>query len=124
LLRNEPTPEADRYGVGSASRLELREQMADVGLDRLFREEEALTDLPVHEPVRDELKDLDLPCRGLLPDLPRRGRGERDHRAVASSAATRSCRLEAATVVAVSVQDLLALGGVHASPIGVVRVTL
>ncbi|MBM2822747.1 MAG: hypothetical protein HW413_1493, partial [Thermoleophilia bacterium] len=28
--RNEPTPEANRYGVGSASRLKLREQMPDV----------------------------------------------------------------------------------------------
>ena len=29
-LRNEPTPEANRYGVGSAARLKLREQVPDV----------------------------------------------------------------------------------------------
>jgi len=66
-LRNEPTPEANRYGVGSASRLKLREQMPNVGLDGLFREEEALTDLTVHEAVRDELEHLDLASRGVLP---------------------------------------------------------
>jgi len=55
LLRNEPTPEADRYGVGSAARLELREQVPDVGLDGLLRQEETLADLAVHEPVGDEL---------------------------------------------------------------------
>jgi len=41
VLRNEPTPEADRYGVGSTSRLKLREQVAHMRLDRLLREEEA-----------------------------------------------------------------------------------
>ena len=35
-LRNEPTPEANGYGVGSAARLKLRQQMADVRLDRLL----------------------------------------------------------------------------------------
>ncbi len=29
-LGNEPTPEAHRYGVGSTTRLKLREQMPDV----------------------------------------------------------------------------------------------
>ena len=35
-------------------------------LDRLLREEEALADLAVHEPVRDELQDLDLAHRRFL----------------------------------------------------------
>jgi len=39
LLRDEPTPEADRYGVGSAARLQLREQVSHVRLDGFFREE-------------------------------------------------------------------------------------
>jgi len=69
LLLNEPTPEANRYGVGSTSRLKLREQVTDMRLDRLFREEEALADLAVHETVADELQNLDLARRGILTDL-------------------------------------------------------
>jgi hypothetical protein len=60
VLRDEPTPEANRYGVGSAARLKLREQVAHMRLDRLFREEETFADLAVHEPVADELQNLDL----------------------------------------------------------------
>ena len=44
--------------------------MADVGLHGLLREEEALADLAVHEPVGDELQDLDLAGRRVLADLP------------------------------------------------------
>ena len=69
LLLNEPTPEANRYGVGSTSRLKLREQVAHMRLDRLLREEEALADLTVHEPVGDELQNLDLARCGILADL-------------------------------------------------------
>ena len=69
MLRNEPTPEANRYGVGSTSRLKLREQVAHMRLDRLLREEEALADLTVHEPVGDELQNLDLTRCGILADL-------------------------------------------------------
>ena len=68
-LSNEPTPEANGYGVGSAARLKLRQQMADVRLHRLLGEEESLADLAVHEPVGDELQDLDLPRRRLLLEL-------------------------------------------------------
>lgn len=71
LLRNEPTPEADRYGVGSTSCLKLRQQMADVGLHGLFRQEQPLADLAIHEAVRDQLKDLDLASGRVLPDLAR-----------------------------------------------------
>src|SRR5207253_696094 len=35
-LGQKPTPEANGYGVGSRPRLQLRQQMADVRLDRLF----------------------------------------------------------------------------------------
>ena len=69
MLRNEPTPEANRYGVGSAARLKLREQVAHVRLDRLLREEEALADLTVHESVGDELQNLDFTRSGILADL-------------------------------------------------------
>ena len=69
-LSNEPTPEANGYGVGSAARLKLRQQMADVRLDGLLREEEPLADLAVDETVGDELEDLDLARRRLLLELP------------------------------------------------------
>jgi hypothetical protein len=116
-LGNEPTPEANSYGVGSASRLELREQMPDVGLHGLLRQEEPLADLAVDEAVGHELKHLDLPHRGLLLELTKRRR-ERDHRAAARVAALRRCLVEASTVVHITAQDLLALGSVHVSIIG------
>ena len=68
-LRDEPTPEANSYGVGSAARLKLRQQVADVRLDGLLREEEPLADLTIHEPVGDELENLDLAGRRILTDL-------------------------------------------------------
>ena len=92
--------------------------MPDVGLDRLLREEEALTDLAIHETVGDELKNLDLPRGRVLPRLPLRRRAERDDRTVPAGAAASRGRLESAAVVAVAVEDLLALGSVHVSGIG------
>ena len=68
-LRDEPTPEADRYGVGSTSCLKLREQVADVRLHGLLGKEEPFADLAVHESVCDELEDFDLARRRILPDL-------------------------------------------------------
>jgi hypothetical protein len=118
VLVNEPTPEANGYGVGSATRLELCEQMPDVGLDGLLRQEEPLPDLAVDESVRDELKNLDLAGSRILADLPvRRGR-ERDDRTAPARAAPSGGRLEAAAVVSISVEDLLTLGRVHESGIG------
>ena len=69
-LSNEPTPIANSYGVGSASRLQLREQMPHVRLHRLLRQEQALADLAVHEAVCNELQHLDLAGRRLLRELP------------------------------------------------------
>jgi len=115
---NEPTPEANRYGVGSASCLKLRQQMADVGLDGLLREEEPLADLAVHEAVRDELQDLDLTRGRILSDLSRRRRSERDHGAAASRAAPRCGGFEPPAVIAVAIQDLTAFSSVHVSGIG------
>ena len=103
----------------SAPRLQLREQMADVRLDGLLREKELLADLPVDEPVRDELEDLELTRRRLLLDRGHGRRGERDNRPGTGAAPTCGSRLEAAPVVLVTVEDLLALCGVHNSGIGV-----
>ena len=93
--------------------------MPHVRLDRLLGEEELLTDLAVDQSVCDELKDLELACRRLLLELAERGRrGERDHRAGSLRVSAGSSSLEATAVVAVSVQDLLTLRGVHAMRIG------
>ena len=123
-LRDEPTPKANRYGVGSAARLKLREQMPHVGLDRLFGEEETLTDFAIHEPVRDELQHLDLSCRRVLPELARDLRGKGDNGAVSPRTASRSGCLEPTAVIAIAVQDLLTLSGVHKRGIGASVVAL
>ena len=117
-LGNEPTPEANRYGVGSTSCLKLREKMSDVGLDGLLRQKQALPDLTVHEAVGDELKNLALASGRFLFELAGHGTRERDDRTGSCAAAPCSRRLKAAAVVSVPVQDLFALGGVHASRIG------
>jgi len=77
-LGNEPTPEAHGYGVGSAARLQLRQEVTDVRLDRLLRQIQALADLAVHEAVGHELQHFQLPRGRLLLQLAQ-GRGvERD----------------------------------------------
>jgi hypothetical protein len=91
--------------------LQLCEQVAHVGLNRLLGEEEPVPDLAVHEAVGDQLEDLDLTRRRLLLQLLKRA-GERNDLGPARAAAFRH-RVEAATVVHVSGQDLLALGSVH-----------
>src|SRR5207244_9342686 len=97
--------------------LQLREQVADMGRDGLLAEEEPLPDLPVHEAVRDQLKDLDLPHRRLLLELLERA-VERDDLAVAVPAARGRNRLETAAVVHIPGQDFFALGCVHEPAIG------
>jgi hypothetical protein len=124
VLCDEPTPEADSYGVGSTSCLKLRQQMAHVRLHRLLGEEQSLADLAIDETVCHELQHLDLAGGRILTDLAGRGRREWNDCAAAGRAATRSSRLEAAAVVAVSVQDLPALSGVHDFPIGAALVPL
>src|SRR5690606_29357337 len=47
-------------GLGAPAHSELREQVADVVLDRLLGEEHPLTDLAVGEALRDEIEDLAL----------------------------------------------------------------
>ena len=59
-LADDAAAEADGDGMRARARLELREEVPDVGLDRLLREEQALADLPVHEAVCDEQDILDV----------------------------------------------------------------
>ena len=98
--------------------------MANVRLHGLFREEEPFADLAVDETVCNELKNLDLACGGILPDLTRRRRRKWDDRAAASRAAPRRSRFEATAVIAVAIQDLFPLGSVHESGIGAEHVPL
>jgi hypothetical protein len=92
--------------------------MANVGLDGLLGQEEVLADLTIDESVCDELKDFDLSRGRILADLSRRRRRERDDCTAPARAASCRGRLEAAAVVPISVEDLLALGRVHESGIG------
>ena len=102
--------------MGPAAGLQLREQVADVRLHRLLREEETLADLAVDETVGDELEHLDLTHSRLLLELPHR-RGERNHLGVPVRAPRRS-RLETTAVVQVATHDLFALSSVHVAFIG------
>jgi hypothetical protein len=104
--------------VGSAAGLELRQEVTDVRLHRLLREEEPLADLAVHEAVRDQLEHLDLAHGRLLLELAQ-GRLERDHLGALTAAVAAGGHLvEATGVVQVSAQDVLALCGVHGAVIG------
>ncbi len=73
-----------------------------------------MADLAVHEALRDQLENFDLPRRRLLLELPK-GSGERNHLGVAL-AALRSHLVEPTRVVHVAGQDLLALSSVHDIP--------
>ena len=121
-LVDQASPEADRDRVGAAPGLKLREEMPDVALDRLLREEEPNADLAVHEAVRDQLQYLDLPGRRLLLQL-LEGRLERNHLSN-RRLAPRSDGLEAGGVLAIPGQDLVALSSVHESGIGPLRGSL
>src|SRR3954453_9216686 len=108
--------------MGPAASLELRQQVANVRLDRLLREEEALADLAVHEAVRDQLKDLDLAPRPLLLELAERP-VERDHLGGARLPA-RGDIFEATRGLRIPGQNLFALCGVHGPSIGLGEVPL
>ena len=88
-----------------------------MGLDRLFREEQPHADLAIDETVGDQLENLDLACGRLLLQLLERAR-ERNNLTATVRAASLGDRIEAATVVHVSGQDLFALGCVHGRRIG------
>ena len=88
-----------------------------MALDRLLGEVEAISDLAIHESLRDELKNLDLAGRRRVHRFRHRGSGReldqlRDRRPA-------SCdRLETARVLAVAGQDLFTLRCVHVPDIG------
>ena len=105
--------------MGAGARLKLREEVPHVRLDRLLGEVETLPDLPVDEPVGDELEHLDLAARRLLLELDPRPL-ERDHRSRrrAHRAPARSDLLEPTRVVEVAIEDLLPFSRVHAGAIG------
>jgi hypothetical protein len=114
LLSNQAAAEADGDCMGSRASLELRQQMPDVALHRLLRQEEAMADLTVDESFGDQLKDFDLASGGLLLELPERS-GERNYFGVALSSLRRHF-VETLRVAYVSGQDLFALCSVHSSP--------
>ena len=95
--------------------------MADVALDRLLGEEEPYADLAVHQAVRDELEDFDLPRRRLLLQFLERSGERNDLRAAAAAGGD---RVEPPRMLAVAVQDLVALCSVHGPGIGLARVPL
>jgi hypothetical protein len=88
-----------------------------VGLDRLFREEEALADFPIDEALRDQLEDFDLPGGRLLLELLERS-CERDDLAGAGRGPPLGDGFEAPRMVHVSRQDLFPLCSVHEPDIG------
>src|SRR5215207_1149883 len=96
----------------ACARLQLGQKVADVRLDRLLREEEALADLPVDKPVGDELEDFDLAIRRLLLELAERRR-ELDDLGALAPVRTGGRLVEAPGVVQVAREDVLTLGGVH-----------
>src|SRR4051812_5813652 len=117
-LGDQVAPEAHGHCVRPGAGLQLRQQVADVRLDRLLREEEADADLAVHETVGDQLQHLDLTGGRLLLELLERP-GERDDLPAGRvAAAPLSDRVEAAAMTDVARQDLFALSSVHASRIG------
>lgn len=116
-LADQAPAEADRDRVRTRARLQLREQMTHVRLDRFLRQEQPLPDFPVHEPVGDELQNLDLTAGRLLLELAQRAL-QRNHVRTAGTAPPRRNFLEAARVRQVTAEDLLALSSVHARSIG------
>ena len=102
------------------ARLQFRQQVAYVALHRLFREEEAVADLAVDEPFRDQLQYFDFAGSGLLLELPE-GSRERNHLRVALSSPRGHC-VKTTRVVDVTGQDLFSLCSIHDNPrIGAVR---
>jgi hypothetical protein len=116
-LADDAAAEADGNGVGAAPRLELREDVADVRLHRFLGQKQALADLAVHEAVRNQLQNLDLPHRRLLFQLAERAL-ERDDLGRGAAAAPRRNRLETAGMAGVAVENLFALSCVHDRCIG------
>jgi hypothetical protein len=107
--------------VCAAAGLELGQEMAYVGLDRLLGEVERLPDLTVHETVGDELEHLRLALSRLLLEPPGRGpeRNDLAHGRLANLPAPLRRRLvETTGVIQVPSKDLLSLCCIHNPYIG------
>lgn len=122
LLADEFSAEPDSDSVGPAARLQLRQEMPHVGLDRLLGKEESLADLAIHKTLSNELEDLDLASSRLLLQLARWRRPQwyNLRSGVAADASTLRCLFEAASVVEVPRQNLSAFCLIHAQSIGAV----
>jgi hypothetical protein len=94
-----------------------------MGLHSLFRKEEAVADLPVDKPLRDQLEDFDLPGGRLLLELLERSR-KGDDLTGTTRRPPLGDSLEAPGVVHVARQDLFALSSVHDPRIGRLWTTL
>ena len=116
-LADDAAAEADGHRMRARARLELREQVPDVRLDRFLRQEQLLSDLPVDQAVGDELQHLDLPRRRLLLELAKRVL-KRDDVGPAGTATPRRNFLETARMRQVPTEDLLALSSIHDPCIG------
>ena len=117
FLSDQAAAETDGDRVGARASLELCQQVSHVGFHSFFREEEPLADFPVDKAVRNQLEHLELAARRLLLELLHRA-GERNYLAAAVASAPLGNCLETAGMVAVAVQDLVALGSVHDWAIG------
>jgi hypothetical protein len=60
LSVDEPCAERDEDRSCARTRIELHEHRSDIGLDCVFRQEEAPADLEVGQTVGDETNNLDL----------------------------------------------------------------
>jgi hypothetical protein len=116
-LADDAAAEADGDRMGARARLKLGQQMPDVRLDRLLRQEQPDADLAIHEAVRDELEHLDLAHRRLLLELAKRAL-ERDHLGTGGGAPARGDLFEAPRMIRVAGHDLFALSSVHGLGIG------
>jgi hypothetical protein len=89
------------------ARLQLREQMADVRLDGLLGEKQPLPDRAVDQPVRDQLRHLDLTAARVPPKCLRCRLVRNFHSRHVGVAATRGHLFETTGVVEVAIEDLL-----------------
>jgi hypothetical protein len=112
-LADQPPPEADGYGMGTRTGLELGEQVTHMRFHRFLGQEQSLADLAIHESVGDELQHLDLAHGGLLLELAQWAL-QRDHVRTACPSALRGDLLEPSRVGQITAEDLLALSSVHA----------
>src|SRR4249919_445496 len=100
--------------MGARACLQLRQKVPNVALHGLLREEEALADLAIDEPFRDQLEHLDLAGCRLLLELAKRS-SERDNLCVALPT-LRGHLVEPTRMAHVSGQDLSALRSIHDAP--------